>query len=98
MNGELRRIRPRNEIGRAEKIEKLVVREPAPPAHDLVLHHRNVRSGPTERGRAELEKERRELAQSIRDHCAADSTAALDSTINCPHIIGRCAAIEQTKG
>ena len=35
------------------------MRQPSPPAHDLVLHYRNVRGGPTEGGRSQAEEQGR---------------------------------------
>lgn len=45
----------------APEIEKLRGGEPTAPANDLVLEHRDVRSGPAERDRAQLQAEEREL-------------------------------------
>jgi hypothetical protein len=61
---QLGRVRAGNEVGRAEKIEKLLARHPGPPAHDLLFHERDVRGRAAERGCAEPEEEQRQLAQA----------------------------------
>jgi len=49
VDGELRRARTGDEIRRAEQIQELLAREPLAAADRLVLHHGDVRRGPTER-------------------------------------------------
>src|SRR5262249_24254305 len=61
VNRKLGRIGSRNEIGGAEVVEKLFVREPATPAHDLLLHERDVRRGSAERRGTEPEEENSDL-------------------------------------
>src|SRR6266850_7205601 len=64
VDGHLRRVRTWNEIRRAEEIEESLPRQPLPPPDDLVLHHRDVRRGPTEGDAAELQEEPGKLAQA----------------------------------
>ena len=53
----------RNEIGRAQKIEKLLARKPSASRDDFVFHHRNVRRRAAESDCAQLEEKPRQLEQ-----------------------------------
>ena len=56
-------MRTGDQVGRTDEIEELLARQPLPATHHLVLHHRDVRGGATERGEAELAEQQRELAE-----------------------------------
>jgi len=53
----------RDQVGGAQVVEKLRVREPPAPAHDLFFHHRDVGGGAAEGGGAELEEEESEFPE-----------------------------------
>ena len=85
---ELGRVRARDEVGRTEVVEELIAREPRSTAHDLVLHHRDVRRGPAERRRPQAEKEKRGFDERGR----AASWACLDTARmrkSCQKAMGR---------
>src|ERR1051326_13496 len=63
VNRHLGRVRPGDQVRRAQVIQELLTREPAPAAHDLVLHHGDVGRGAAERDGAELEKQDRQRAE-----------------------------------
>ena len=54
----------------AHQIEELLTSQPPPTADELVLHHRDVHRGPTERGDAEAKEGQREIS-----HVAKGCTA-----------------------
>jgi hypothetical protein len=56
VNCELSGVWTGNEIGCAKQIEKLVMRQPTPPAHNLVFHHRDMRGRTTERSGTQSQK------------------------------------------
>ena len=60
---QLGRVRPGDEVRRAEQVEELLVRQPLAAPDDLVLHHRDVRGGAAEGGRAQPEEEQRQFTQ-----------------------------------
>jgi len=61
MNRHFGRVRPRNQIGRAEHVEKFRVREPSAPPHEFLFHHRDVSRGSAEGGCAEPQKRNRDF-------------------------------------
>ena len=61
-----------HEVRRGESARERVAVEPAPPLHELVLHHRDVRRGAPEGGRAETP----ELPERPRERAAAGRLAA----------------------
>src|SRR5207249_5707549 len=63
VNRHFRRVWSGNQIRRAQVVEELLAREPAAAPHDLVLHHGDVRRGTAEGDGAELEKQKRQLAE-----------------------------------
>jgi len=46
----------RDKIGRAQAVEKFLLREPATAANELLFHHRNVGSRPAECRSPELQE------------------------------------------
>ena len=48
-----------------EQIEERLARHPAPPAHHLLLHHRDVRRRPAERGQSEPQEEAGQVPQGL---------------------------------
>ena len=63
VDGQLGRVGAGDEVGGAEQVEELLARQPAAPADDLVLHHRDVRRGAAEGRRAQPQEEPRQLAE-----------------------------------
>ena len=63
VDGQLGRVGPRNQVGRAEVVEKLLAGEPVTTTDDLVLHHGDVRRRAPEGDGAELQEESRQLAE-----------------------------------
>src|SRR5262249_27452264 len=62
-NRQLGRAWPRNEIGRAQAVEEVLLGNPMPLANDLILHHGNVGGGATEGDGAKLKKNPRNFAK-----------------------------------
>jgi len=60
---QLGRVRPGDQVGRAQQVEEALAGDPSPPPHHLVLEQRDVRGRTAERGRAEPQEEQRDLAQ-----------------------------------
>src|SRR5258705_5352624 len=59
----LRGIRTGYKVGGAEQVEEFVIRHPTTTAHNLILHHGDMRSRAAEGNSSELEKQRRQLSQ-----------------------------------
>jgi hypothetical protein len=53
MNGHLRRAWSRNEVGRAQHVEKIRPRHPGAPADEFFLHHSDMCCRAAEGDRAE---------------------------------------------
>jgi hypothetical protein len=60
MDCQLGGVWTRNNIGCAKQIEKLVMPQPTPPPHDLVFHHRYMRSRTAERSGTESQEKQSE--------------------------------------
>jgi hypothetical protein len=59
----LGRVRAGDQVGRADEVEELGVRQPPAPPDDLVLHQRDVRRRPAEAGRAQPQEQGRDRLQ-----------------------------------
>jgi hypothetical protein len=66
VDDHLGRVRPGNQIGRADEIEKVDIAQPLPADHRFFAQHGNVCRRPTEGGDPELERDPGDLSQSIR--------------------------------
>ena len=64
VDGHLRGVRAGDEVGGAEQVEGPLSAHPAATPDDLVLHHGDVRGGPSERGRAQPEEEPCQLSHA----------------------------------
>ena len=60
---QLGRVGSGDEVGGAYQVDEPVVVEPAPPHHDFVAHHRDVRGGSAEANRSQLEEQERQLTK-----------------------------------
>ena len=59
------RIRPGNQIRRADHIDELSLRKPLPLIDELALHQRDVRQRPAKSRRAQSQKQKEKFAQRI---------------------------------
>ena len=64
MDGHLGRVWPWDQIGGAEEIQKLLIVQPAPAAHDFVVKQADVRGRAAERGQAQLEEDEENVTQA----------------------------------
>ena len=66
MDGHLGRVRPGDQVRRAQQVEELLVAQPLAPLDDLIVHHADVRGRPAEAGDPQLQEQGDDFPQSFR--------------------------------
>ena len=64
MKHHLRRVRPRNQVGRPQHIEKTLRTDPGSALNHLVFKHGDMRRGTAKTKEAQLETEQRQFSKA----------------------------------